>query len=459
VRLRLYARFVKHLEICKGNYYDYQIFNWKDLLEISQSNPLLPNITSLDLTNPRWCSKPDNIQLPLMLMFISPSLLEYGITFDLKQHIPAISKTRCTAILHALQKQCPKLGTLVLCSDNTSGCPDEERPLVPLDYDISNFFEAAPLRILTSSLSIINDMRHVSLLSRGIERLNIHYTLPCGSFEALTAPDVEWPNLYQLSVYSLRRIEDLNYLWAVPALVSKLTSVKLQLHDRSFPHNTISDSLEMLATALANGSPHLKRLWLFRRGTRGSFENPAAVVQLLSKLALQELRVGSRADETPGSVDLRRNLQGRKFQSIEHLEVGQHLVDLLDLQFYVRSMPELKHLAIQVRISNKDLQTYQVDMLTSLHDLNLHVVNAIFEDTSESAWESASRYVLPVTFTEYMLNRFRFLLSLWPNVLMFLGWRIKGEHAGWGRMLRTMQMRCRRDMHQKYRRSDTSIQT
>jgi hypothetical protein len=394
VRLRFYAPFITQLEICKDNGYDYQISNWKGLLELSQSDALLPNVVSLDLTNPWWCAQTQRVQLPLMLLFISPSLLEYRITSELKQHTPAISKDRCMAILHALQQRCPKLHTLALFTYPDLDYSYDERTLVPKDYEVSAFFKAASLRTLSTSLPMIDDIGNISLFS-SVEQLNIHYRQSCDSFHALTVPGVEWPNLYQLSIYSLHNVERLNYLWAVPALASRLTVIRLQFRDPCFPSNTIMRYLEQLATGLAEGAPNLKSLWLVRRGTRGSFENPGVVVHMLSKLKLQDLHIVSQRDEMPGSVNLRQNLEGRRFNSIEHLEVGQHLVDLPDLQFYARSMPELKKLRLQVKIPTEDMQGDSADLPTSLHNFQLHVVNVFFDETAtESAWESSSRYVL-----------------------------------------------------------------
>jgi hypothetical protein len=82
-RLRFYAPFIKTLDLGRKDGYNYQLQNWKSSMEISRTNPFLPNLVSLSLLNPRWYSPTGSSQLPLVLIFISPSLLECSISYSL----------------------------------------------------------------------------------------------------------------------------------------------------------------------------------------------------------------------------------------------------------------------------------------------------------------------------------------------------------------------------------------
>ncbi|KAG8713300.1 hypothetical protein FRC08_013432 [Ceratobasidium sp. 394] len=390
-RLRLYAPYIKHLELCKKSGYDYKVSNWNALLNMSWYSPLLPNVTVLTLGNPAWCARREDAQLPLLLMFLSPSLLEFRITWELRYHITMVSKPRAEAILYALQQRCPNLHTLVLFSDLGVECHEQERRLLPIEYDISSFFRATPLRLLSISLSTVDSISDLSLVSH-VEKLSIHYKNSCGSFRQLTIPSLQWPNLNQLSVYSVHKLECLRSLWNTPALVSKLETVVIHFRDQCFPENTISDSLGPIVAMLARGSPNLKTLWLVRRGMRGSFVNPGALVQVLSHLSLREIRIGAAKLESPPASDVQRTLEGKVFSSVERLEVGRHQVCLRDLQHYVRSFPNLKYIRIQI-----DLSSYASDYSTeklpvSLNECHLHI-SGVKAAAYELVWTSASKYV------------------------------------------------------------------
>jgi hypothetical protein len=212
---------------------------------------------------------------------------------------------------------------------------------VPSNYNASTFFEAAPLHTLSISLSTLNNIRDLGCLSR-LQKLNIYYEDTPGSFESLTVPGLEWPNLHQLSIYSLHEVEPLKYLWGVPALVGKLTTVRLQFRDGA------SARWEMLAAMLAKGSPNIETLLL---APRGSFEDPGSIVELfISRLALRNLQIWTTDCPHPGHIDLWDRLLKRTFGSIETLELGAYREDILDLQSYALSMPKLKHLRVQLLV-------------------------------------------------------------------------------------------------------------
>ncbi|KAG9096714.1 hypothetical protein FRC06_008405 [Ceratobasidium sp. 370] len=134
-RLRLYASSVKSLEISRKRDRDYSLTNWQALLNYSESNPLLPHLVRLTLTNQWWCNHTLNPQLPLLLMFISPSLLDYRIIYEMKQKAPMTANPRAEAVLTTLQRRCPDLNGLGLYSGLGSS-HHEEDGLVPQSHFI-----------------------------------------------------------------------------------------------------------------------------------------------------------------------------------------------------------------------------------------------------------------------------------------------------------------------------------
>ncbi|KAG8744365.1 hypothetical protein FRC10_010252 [Ceratobasidium sp. 414] len=314
-------------------------------------------------------------------------------------------------------------------SDPGLDCHEDERRLIPIDYDISDFFKGASLRLLSVSLSMINSLPDLSVI-RQVNRLNINYKGSDGSFAAFNTPGLEWPNLRHLSIYSIPKIEFLSYLWDIPSLVGGLTGAQFHFRDQYYPGNSLNDSLDMLLSMLVRGSPNLKSLWLLRRGGRSSFVNPRTVAQALSKLELQELKINSYRSERPKSLDVQQHLEGRVFSSLEHLEVGRHRVNLLDLRFYAQSFPNLKHLRVQVKASIDDLEYDGRDLSASLQECELHVSDAEFGgEPFEPAWEASSK----------------FLLLLWPNLRFSLGSKVVGKHAGWAKTFKSLQFLSIRD--------------
>ncbi|KAG8758435.1 hypothetical protein FRC12_010012 [Ceratobasidium sp. 428] len=428
-RLRFYAPYVRHLELCKKSGYGYEVRNWDAIFDFSWSTPLLPNVTTLTLANPTWCARREDAQLPFILLFLSPSLLEFRVTWELRYHVTLLSKPRAEAILYALHERCPNLHTLVLFSDGGSECHVEERRLIPIDFDISSFFQNASLRLLSVSLSAIDSLADLTLISR-LEKLSVHYKNSCGSFRALTSPNLKWPNLNQLSVYSVHKFECLRYLWDTPALVGKLEMVVIHFRDQCFPDTSIHNSIELIVPMLARSSPNLKTLWLVRRGIRGSFTYARALTQVMSHLSLREVRLGATRLEDPAyATDVKLYLDGNIFNSLERLEVGRHRVDLRDLRYYVRSFPSLKYLRIQVSMTGDTLDSQSNELPINPHECNLHVCGAVFDGVElELAWATASK----------------FLLHIWPNLSLSLASGIIKEHEGWLPVFRSLKLQSKR---------------
>ncbi|KAG8729590.1 hypothetical protein FRC12_020863 [Ceratobasidium sp. 428] len=389
-RLKLYAPYVKFLEIFGHNHYDYDLVNWEDLLEYSEFTPLLPNLTQLTLTNYWWFNYTQNPQLPWLLLFASPSLLEYRVVRDLRQKHPVITAPRAEAVLTVLQRRCPKLNTLELFSGPGIVHKDEE-PLLPSQCNRSAIFKVMPLRALSTTLTMLREIGDMHTITQ-LQRLKVHYSHSSNNFAPLSTPDLEWPNLRHLSFYSVHCVESLSRLWDVDGLVRNLTSVSLCLRDRCFEDDhALRPQLENLAKMLAQGSPHLDCLYLRRRGKYGSLENPGVLAAILSHIELKELHVTS--GKCTKAVKLRQILHGRTFDCIRRLELRKYQIDLSGLLYYAQSMPNLQYLRIQIRVPKGDRSKLSVTTPPDPSRFKLYVANADFEGAELAAtWEYASRY-------------------------------------------------------------------
>ncbi|KAG8758436.1 hypothetical protein FRC12_010013 [Ceratobasidium sp. 428] len=425
-RLKIYAPCVKQLEIFKYFKYrrrDYNLSNWKALLEYSESTPLLPNLTQLTLTNCWWFNNTENPQLPWLLLFISPSLLKYRMVRDPLQKAPIITNPRAGALLAVLQRRCPELNALEIFS-GPGAYHDDENALITLQWDKAANIKAMPLQKLSTTLEMLREIGDMQTISQ-LQRLDIHYKYSCNSFVPLSTSEIEWPNLQHLSIYSVHRIESLNYLWKARGLVGNLTSVSLCIRDKCFKNNSaLKAQLENLAIMLAQGSPNLNHLYLGCRGTYGNLENPGVLVTMLSHLTLKELQVYS--GECTKAVDLQQNLKGMTFRCIHRLDIRDHQIDLSGLLYYAQSMPNLHYLRVQIRVPKCDRLDLSTTTPTKLSRFELCVASTDFEgEELGPAWEYASRL----------------LLALWSNINLTLESRIASEHGGWVKILRAMQLK------------------
>ncbi|KAG9092829.1 hypothetical protein FS749_015413, partial [Ceratobasidium sp. UAMH 11750] len=258
-RFKFYAQLVQHLEVFNGRNPYYQLHDFKALLDLSMSEPLLPNLRSLTFFYGR-------APLSLMLLFISPSLVKYRMIYIVLAPPPLIGPRQASAMLSELNRRCPALHTLELYAYKTDErVNQDEEYLIPIRDTLLTDFDTSILRNLSTSLLILGKINNLRPLSH-IERLEILYDEKNRTPTRLPKfKDVEWPNLRHLSIYLLPNLESLTRLWDATTLVANLTSLIVELDNVLPRHPGRGNLIGTLTTLLAERSPNLTDLSLYQR--------------------------------------------------------------------------------------------------------------------------------------------------------------------------------------------------
>ncbi|KAG8703920.1 hypothetical protein FRC08_002567 [Ceratobasidium sp. 394] len=392
LRFRIYAPFVRHLEIFKDQGSDYAILNSKSLLDLSLSSPLLPNLLSFTASNSMWFLNDQRSQLPLLLMFQSPSLLEYRAPYDTKRRPAMVTQPRFTAILSALQRHCPNLRTLELYGNGSLYSNESELPLVPLDYELAEYFRSANLSSLSTSLSVLKAIGDLASISQ-IERLEMFSFGHVQSIDELPSfQNVQWPKLRHLTLYLISGMETFFCLWQLHSLVADLTSFKLSVG--GFRSRHIEATVDRVATLLAEQSPNLTNVSFCQSPLTmpGTWLDPAPVIPMLSKLPVRRLRIDV-GDRKLRLTSLKGHLSGHTFNSIRSLDLGAYCIGFKDLESFAQSTPILTYLRIQLWVSFDGEET--ACSTTCNQALQLHVCFVKLSAPEPTvAWEAASRCVL-----------------------------------------------------------------
>ncbi|KAG9093026.1 hypothetical protein FS749_015236 [Ceratobasidium sp. UAMH 11750] len=414
-RFRLYAPMVRRLEIFSARLSDYTILNWRGLYDLSLSSPLLPNLLSLTAKNPMWFLERQHSQLPILLMFLSPSLVEYRIPYDNERPSHTITEPRFVAILSALQRHCPGLSTLELYCDDSLYSHGDELPLVPPDYALPMYLDSANLRSLSTNLLELKSAGDLRPISQ-VERLGIFSSENVQSFDELPSfQDVEWPKLRDLTLYLYSGIDTFFCIWQASSLVAGLSTFKL--YTRNFQSPRMEHTVTRVATLLSEQSPKLTDVsfhpspnqWLL------NWLDPAPLVHVLSRLPVRNLLIHI-GDQRSGYPRLSGRLSGQTFNSIRSINAAAYRVALEDLRSFAQSMPNLGYLCIQFWISGAE-EGEVVPARSRSQALELcvsRVGRSVLN--KEMGWEPASKY----------------LLSLWLNMCFQLGPEVPAPYKqGW----------------------------
>ncbi|KAG8781337.1 hypothetical protein FRC12_021973 [Ceratobasidium sp. 428] len=393
-RFKLYAPFVRDLEIFKDKETDYVVFNASGLLDYSLSTPLLPNLQSLTISSPMWLLNDQRPLLPLLLVFISPSLTEYHIRYDVKRPSAVVSQPRFTAILSTLQQRCSELHTLSLYCSNDLYKHEDELSLIPLGYAVSTHFHSASLRTLSTSLFVLEQMSTLQPISQ-IEQLEI---LGRGGIQDINVlsnfQDIEWPKLRHVALYLISGVDTFFCFWQIPSLVAGLTS--LRLHVGGYRSHHLEDLTDRVAITLAEKSPKLTRL-SFNRSPPPNHKqalDPAPLFGMLHKVQVHTLHMDIGDSLGFPLPQMEKYFTGKTFNSIQSLDAGAYRVQLEECRFFARSMPYLKHLRIQIVIDTMENGRTSIDCdMRSEQPLKLCICYIKFSGVeSVSVWNYASRY-------------------------------------------------------------------
>ncbi|KAG8699586.1 hypothetical protein FRC09_006522 [Ceratobasidium sp. 395] len=388
-RFKIYAPFVNHLELFRGELSHYVLWNWKGLLDLATADPLLPNLLSLTVSSGTWLRDVRHPQLPLLLMFVSPSLIEYRISSNITRQTTSVSRPQAVAVLSQLQRRCPKLEVLELYCCATPYSHDQELELIPQGYELSAYFRSSNLRSLSTSLAILKDIGDLGLISQ-IKCLEVLGPGDIQSVDELSDfQTIEWPKLQQLTLYLIDGVETFFSFWQLASLVSALTS--FGLHIGGAKSHRVDISVGRVVDTLAERSPKLTHLSLCRYPSvlpRGWLD-PVPVATALSKLHIQNLHIeiGDPGLKIPW---LGSYLSRHAFGSIQSIDAGSYRVQLEELGFFAQSMPHLQYLRIQVRVSVSGEET--IGATSSSEALELCVCYIPFDVIEPNlTWEAASK--------------------------------------------------------------------
>ncbi|KAG8719378.1 hypothetical protein FRC08_002977 [Ceratobasidium sp. 394] len=422
-RFKLYAPLVQHLEVFNGRTPNYQLHNFKALLALSMSEPLLPNLRSLTFFNGR-------APLSLMLLFISPSLVEYRMIYIILAPPRLLGPRRASAILSTLNRRCPALHTLELYAYYTQyehlNINRDEEYLIPVHDTVLTDFNTSILRNLSTSLFILGKLDDLRPLSH-IERLEIFYNDKNRTLTTILSKfkGVEWSGLRHLSIYSLTNLESLTLLWDATTLVANLTSLIVELDDVFLRQGRV-DLIGTFTTLLAERSPRLTDLSLHQcESPMQPRCNPALPISLITNLKLHKLVVHNDVTALGAPTDLSQHLSGRTFGWIKVIDWEPYCVDLEVLQLFAQSMPNLDLLDIAINIPSGGVQE-TVPGGGHQQMLRLHISHALHDWTAkkrDTDWAGPSR----------------FILSLWPNVDLRIGYYAESRCPGWEDAFKRLQ--------------------
>ncbi|KAG9118644.1 hypothetical protein FRC07_006738 [Ceratobasidium sp. 392] len=101
-RLKFYAEYIQDLEVFRFGDYSYTFSHLDSLKMLPTNIPLLPSILSLSFENLQWLAHGRYSQLPLLLMFLSPSLLEYRTAHSTIEESPCLTASVAIDLLRDL---------------------------------------------------------------------------------------------------------------------------------------------------------------------------------------------------------------------------------------------------------------------------------------------------------------------------------------------------------------------
>ncbi|KAG8793733.1 hypothetical protein FRC12_001816 [Ceratobasidium sp. 428] len=423
VRFDVYSPWIKHLEVCKhGSAPEYD--GALALLYIySQSRAILPNITFISLTVQLY-SRANPISV---IPFLSSSLL--GLEFSLTDSLyhSNISMAESAILLSLVSARCPQLKTLGFTPQDVN-YPQSYRSETSLLRTLTQIIDQSleeklghylgyfitpfqPLVRFTSSVNIL-DVSSFGLVS----------TWPClESFEILfdgellelpSFSDTAFPVLTHLGLHQVPDWTTLEDVWDNPAIVSKLTSIKLDVAEScsDFESDPV-DEIILAFSILGTRSPHTQNLWLHVENPDDySYVMSTSDLDQLGSLPLHSLHLGGISFKRP--EDIPRYI-ATTFPGIKELGLPNHLIKLNELQVFRSELPLLEVLRIKFK-----LKTISPDFEVDLSDvprhrnIPLHTLEANFIGSREEETR------LDIFSMEYSNAKAlsSYLFTLWPNI-------------------------------------------
>ncbi|KAG8737215.1 hypothetical protein FRC10_008461 [Ceratobasidium sp. 414] len=362
------------------------------------------------------------------MAFLSPSLvsLDLAAATHVEMTFPPLP-----VLLHALSTRCPNLQTLAVI-------PHPERPsLTPapvsriLKFATSGYkteleeqIKCGPGPSLGRICGLINFTVSINTLDRPcldvisawplLERLEI-IMIPDVSYQLPELAESAFPSLVALALHEVPDFNTFNSFWSSPALVGKLTSVRLLSSAGVFAN--INDNFlrnHTLLSLLVDRSPQMQQLWLKVRDagiTRSALDVPISVLDPLQRLPLRMLHIEGIC--LTGCDNVPKRLAAT-LPALRELGLPHHRVSPADLQMYQSQMPQLRSLCLGV-----DIDSLSQNLNLKLSDIEryrrspFHTLQANFFEPSQMI--GLREKTSPCAYGEIILL-IQYLFSLWPNV-------------------------------------------
>ncbi|KAG9121256.1 hypothetical protein FRC07_002872, partial [Ceratobasidium sp. 392] len=360
-RFNIYAPWVKHLEVCPGDYHLNP--NDSDLLQrYSTTQVLLPNLRSITSTG--FVTLPD---ISRVTPFLSPSVVSLEFVIKRPALLPELSISATSFLLRALAYSCPNLHTLAVIPSSKRVAASEATSKL-LEYTTDNEGNAEideylklklvpyltmiqPLVSFTTSTDIL-DKSCVRVISSwpSLERLEI-VVIPCKDYVFPELAESVFPSLNYLALYRIPNFAMFEMFWNIPRLVGKLKSVKIiplaGFFDIKESNDEDDDSWyainpQRMLAFLAQQSPSLQYIWirtLDSDAIRTTLAVPLLTLDVLRQLPLRTLHL--EGIWLNGEVDVMKYLT-TTFPKLQELGLPNHSIQFTDLLEFQSKMPELR---------------------------------------------------------------------------------------------------------------------
>ncbi|KAF8594681.1 hypothetical protein BDV93DRAFT_529173 [Ceratobasidium sp. AG-I] len=276
-RFHFYAAFIRRLRFFSSCDYPETVNDWNSLISYTQHKRLLPNLQHIIYFSG------STSQMSCLTVFLSSTLLSIRCWFA---NYSNVGIDRASTLLQSIQKICPGLEELSFHPVFKEGLVSSDGPILPVSRIYETCSELQNLRVLATTLNFYD--RSVWLALARLPRLEtLDVSDTCFNFAlppAITLPDDSFPSLRNLIVRKLY-IKDMQYIWNIPQLVSKLLLVDVAVV-------SLKDEIDgdMVFSTICNHSPLIVDLCVklnrYEQLSHNSF-------MWLEQLSLEKLSVGA----------------------------------------------------------------------------------------------------------------------------------------------------------------------
>ncbi|KAG8685448.1 hypothetical protein FRC09_014735 [Ceratobasidium sp. 395] len=341
-------------------------------------------------------------------------------------------------LLHHLAEKCPKLQTLSAFPRHFKNSLDP-RVGLHISNDIKAkinsqrelglgpfFANLCPLVSLTSSGEILDDACFSAIGTwPALESLTIRMNPKIRDCTIPTLDNTAFPALTGLTLHWIPNFNVFRMFWDTPALVSKLTTVKLlpSIELSYYTNEEISDTVSQILSMLAEKSPRLENIWLrmlHPDAGRPYNEIPRSILDVLHKLPLRSIHLDGVVlldPETSGPKETHKNLDlvtyfAKMFPDLKQLGFPLHPVHLSIRRDFHSKFPQLESLCFDF-----DLSALSVDLKVDTANIPRYRSSPFFMLEANFLGISDESFVPSIkrfSYEDAMLF-VTYVFSLWPD--------------------------------------------